>query len=58
VDAQQLLVNDKPEEVRAKVRELKSIFPTGLIISPSHEAILADIPPANIQALFEEVHRA
>jgi uroporphyrinogen decarboxylase len=57
VDAQQLLVNGKPEEVRAKVRELKSIFPTGLIVSPSHEAILADIPPANIQALFEEVHQ-
>lgn len=57
VDAQQLLVNGKPEEVRAKVRELRRIFPTGLIISPSHEAILADIPPANIQALFEEVHR-
>ncbi len=57
VDAQELLVNGKPEEVRAKVKELRSIFPTGLIISPSHEAILADIPPANIQALFEEVHR-
>ena len=57
VDAQQLLVNGRPEEVRAKVRELKRIFPTGLIVSPSHEAILADIPPANIQALFEEVHR-
>ena len=58
VDAQQLLVNGKPEEVAAKVRELRRIFPTGLVISPSHEAILADIPPANIQALFEEVHRA
>jgi len=58
VDAQQLLVNGQPEEVRAKVSELCTIFPTGLIISPSHEAILADIPPANIQALFEEVHRA
>jgi uroporphyrinogen decarboxylase len=58
VDAQQLLVNGKPEEVRAKVQELRRIFPTGLILSPSHEAILADIPPANIQALFEEVHRA
>lgn len=56
VDAQQLLVNGKPEEVRAKVKELRRIFPTGLIISPSHEAILADIPPANIQALFDEVH--
>ncbi|MDF7824992.1 uroporphyrinogen decarboxylase family protein [Pontiellaceae bacterium B12227] len=52
VDAQNLLVNGTPEEVAAKVNELKSIFPTGLIISPSHEAILPDIPPANIEALL------
>jgi uroporphyrinogen decarboxylase len=38
--------------VSAKVEELKSIFKTGLIISPSHEAILPDIAPANIEALF------
>ncbi len=53
VDAQHLLVNGKPEEVRAKVQELKSIFPTGLILSPSHEAILSDIAPANVEALFK-----
>jgi len=53
VDAQNLLVNGTPEQVRAKAQELRRIFPTGLIISPSHEAILPDIPPANIAALFE-----
>lgn len=52
VDAQELLVNGNPEQVRQKVLELKSLFPTGLIISPSHEAILTDIAPANIEALF------
>ena len=52
VDAQNLLVNGKPEEVAQKVNELKALFPTGLIISPSHEAILPDIAPANILALF------
>lgn len=55
VDAQHLLVNGTPEEIRQKVRELKSIFPTGLVISPSHEAILPDIAPENIKALFEAV---
>jgi uroporphyrinogen decarboxylase len=55
VDAQQLLVNGKPEEVIEKVNELKRIFPTGLIISPSHEAILADMSPANVEALFKSV---
>jgi uroporphyrinogen decarboxylase len=52
IDAQNLLVNGKPEEVSRKVIELKELFPTGLIISPSHEAILPDISPANIKALF------
>ncbi len=52
VDAQNLLVNGTPEQVQAKVHELCELFPTGLIISPSHEAILPDIPPANIEALF------
>jgi len=52
VDAQNLLVNGKVTDVAKKVQELKEIFPTGLIISPSHEAILPDIAPANIEVLF------
>lgn len=57
VDTQDLLVNGTPEEVKAKVRELRTIFPTGLIISPSHEAIMPDVPPANIKALFDEAQQ-
>lgn len=56
VDAQHLLVSGTPEEVAAKVRELRELFPTGLIISPSHEAILPDVPPANLKALFSAIH--
>jgi uroporphyrinogen decarboxylase len=55
IDAQHLLVNGTPEEVESKVQELKQLFPTGLIISPSHEAILPDIPPANIEAMFNTI---
>lgn len=57
VDAQHLMVNGKPEEVGTKVAELKSIFPTGLILSPSHEAILPDVPPENVEALFKAVKK-
>jgi uroporphyrinogen decarboxylase len=46
------LVKGTPAEVTRKVKELKEIFPTGLIISPSHEAILPDIAPSNIEAMF------
>ena len=55
VDAQELLVNGSPGEVSKKVLELKELFPTGLIISPSHEAILTDISPANVEALFNSI---
>lgn len=55
VDAQYLMVNGTPEEVSAKVHELKKIFPTGLILSPSHEAILTDTKPENIEALFNAI---
>jgi uroporphyrinogen decarboxylase len=55
IDAQYLLVNGKPDEVEMKVKDLINIFPTGLIVSPSHEAILPDIPPANIEALFKAI---
>lgn len=57
VDTQDLLVNGSPEDVRNKVKELRNIFPSGLIISPSHEAIMPDVPPVNIQALFDEAQK-
>ncbi len=53
VDAQELLVHGKPDAVAQRVRELAALFPTGLVISPSHEAILPDIDPANIKAFFD-----
>ncbi len=53
VDAQELLVFGTPDEIKEKVVKLKNSFPTGLIISPSHEAILPDIPPQNVEALFQ-----
>lgn len=58
VDAQYLMVRGTPDQVSAKVRELREIFPTGLILSPSHEAILPDIPPENIEALISAAHSA
>ena len=54
VDTQDLLPFGKPEDVAAKVKELRTIFPTGLIVSPSHEALQSDVPPVNVKALFEE----
>jgi uroporphyrinogen decarboxylase len=54
VDIQELLPSGTPEQVRAKVRELREIFQTGLVISPSQGVILDDVPPENIRAMLEE----
>lgn len=56
VDAQDLLVHGTPQDVYDKVVEIRRHLPTGLIVSPSHEAILSDIDPANIEALFKGTH--
>ena len=55
LDAQYLLVKGTPDEIKKRVGELKALFPTGLVISPSHEAILPDVNPANVEALFQAV---
>lgn len=57
VDTQELLPCGSVEDVRAKVKELREIFPTGLIISPSHEALQEDVPPENVKALFDETNK-
>jgi len=52
VDVQELLVHAQPAAVKAAVRKLRKLFPTGLVFSPSHEAILPDVRPANLAAMF------
>ena len=56
VDAQNLMVHGTPDQIIAEVKRLAGLFPTGLIISPSHEAILPDTPPAKVEAIFTGVH--
>ncbi len=53
VDTQELLVNGTPEAVRAEVRRLRGLFGPRWICSPSHEAILPNVPPANVAAMAE-----
>lgn len=51
IDTQDLLVNGTPEEVAADVRRVKELLGPRLIVSPSHEAILPNVAPANVQAM-------
>lgn len=53
IDTQDLLVNGSPEQVREDVRRVKRLLGPNLIVSPSHEAVLPNVPPENIRAMAE-----
>jgi uroporphyrinogen decarboxylase len=56
IDTQRLLVQASPAEVRAEVRRLKDVFGPWWIVSPSHEALLPNVPPENVAAMAEAAH--
>jgi uroporphyrinogen decarboxylase len=53
IDMQKLLTHGTPEAVRSEVRRVKRILGPNLIVSPSHEAILPNVPPENVEALAQ-----
>lgn len=53
IDTQELLVRGTPTEVKEDVRRIKQLLAPRLIVSPSHEAILPNVPPENIAAMAE-----
>ncbi len=52
IDAQELMTNATPEQIEADVRRVKKLLGPNLIVSPSHEAILPNVPPQNVAALI------
>lgn len=58
IDTQELLTNGTPEQVKTDVRRVKKLLGPNLIVSPSHEAILPNVPPQNVEALIQAVHEA
>jgi len=53
IDAQNLMTNGTPDEVRADVRRVQRLLGPHLIVSPSHEAILPNVPMENVAALAD-----
>ena len=53
IDTQQLLVHGTPRQIKADVRRVKRLLGPRLIVSPSHEALLPNVPPANVAAMAE-----
>jgi uroporphyrinogen decarboxylase len=53
VDTQILLREGTAAQIKADVRRLKELFGNNFFVSPSHEAVLPDIPPENLAAMSE-----
>lgn len=51
VDTQELLVHGTPDDVRADVRRIKRLLGPRLVVSSSHEALLPNVPPRNLEAM-------
>ena len=53
VDTQHLLIHSTPEQVKQEVRRLRDLLGPNYIVSPSHEAILPNVPLENVIAMSE-----
>jgi uroporphyrinogen decarboxylase len=53
IDTQELLVHGTPAEIRNEVHRVQSLLGPFLIVSPSHEALLPNVPPENVMAMAE-----
>jgi uroporphyrinogen decarboxylase len=51
IDTQDLLVNGSPSEVEADVARVERLLGPSLVVSPSHEALLPNVPPTNVEAM-------
>jgi len=56
VDTQRLLIEATPARVKDEVRRLRGLFGPCWIVSPSHEALLPNVPPENVAAMAEAAH--
>lgn len=53
MDTQRLLPFGTPRQVRDEVRRLRDLFGPNYVVSPSHEALLPNVPPENLEAMAE-----
>jgi len=51
IDSQGVLTSGTPGQVRADVKRVRELLGPNVIISPSHESILPNMPPENIEAM-------
>lgn len=55
VDTQELMMNGSVQDIKDEVRRIAKLLGPGWIASPSHEALLPNTPPQNLEALRDAV---
>ena len=53
IDTQALLINATPQQVKDEVNRVRDILGPSWVVSPSHEAILPNVPLENVIAMAE-----
>ena len=53
IDAQSFFVQSTPQQIRDEVHRVRDILGPNIVISPSHEEILPNVPPENVMAMAE-----
>ncbi len=53
IDAQTFFVNATPPQIKEEVYRVRELLGPNIVISPSHEEILPNVPADNIQAMME-----
>lgn len=56
IDAQSFFVNATPAQIEEEVKRVRDILGPNIVISPSHEEILPNVPPANVLAMSRAAH--
>jgi uroporphyrinogen decarboxylase len=56
VDTQYLLIEGTPEDVRKDTIRIINLLSPGLIVGPSHESLMSNVPLENVIAMAETVH--
>jgi uroporphyrinogen decarboxylase len=55
IDTQHLLPEGTPDDVRSETKRLIKLLSPGLIVSPSHESLMPNVPFENVIAMAETV---
>lgn len=53
IDAQSFFMTATPQQIKEEVYRVRDILGSSIVISPSHEVLLPNVPPENILAMAE-----